>query len=457
MLAFELANRLLSIHYQDLPLDAIKSAKRCIADFAAVAIKGFAADSSRVLRKVFLDGISKEESLVFGTGKKTIAPIAALLNSAAAHAVEMDDFHREAAVHPGVVVVPAALAVGEELGKNGKELILAVTTGYEAMIRIGKACLGTPYDKGFHPTAIFGVFGAAMTAASLYKLSIEQTAIALGIAGSFTGGLLEYKSNGSWTKRLNVGLAVQFGINAARLARQGFTGPLTIFEGKFGFFRAYSTNYNLELFRVPYEKFAIQEVSLKPYASCRFTHSPVDAFLSLLKENEVKIDEILEICVDTHAMAVRATMEPAQRKYRPKTAVDAQFSIPYCLGLAAVMGRISPDYFEPDYLNREDILKVASLVRANISRQYTEVFPGKNAARVTVKTIRGEFSAEVIDAKGDPENPLTEKEFADKFKMLTESVMTPRRAENLLETLYNLEMMRSLQPLQEYLKSPLAG
>lgn len=451
MLALELAHHLRSFSYEDLPLSAVEAAKKCITDFVAIALQGSRADSSKVLREVMMDGTGKNESTILGTGKKSAAPVAALINGTAAHAVEMDDFHREAAVHPGVVVIPAALAVAEELGKSGKDLLFAVIVGYEAMIRIGKASAGTPYERGFHPTSIFGAFGAAMAAAFLYDLTIEQTGIALGIAGSFTGGLLEYKSNGSWTKRLNVGLAAQVGVNAARLARQGFTGPLTILEGRFGFLRAYSNDYDLEPLKRPGEKFAVEEISFKPYASCRFTHSPVDAFLRVIRENGIEISEIEDISVETHAMAVRATMEPAGRKYRPQTAVDAQFSIPYCLGLAAVLGQISPDYFTPDYLHREDILRIASLVKATVNQKYTELFPEKNVARVTVITKHGKFDAEVLDSKGDPENPLTEKELENKFKMLAGGVISPERSKKLFETLSILEALPSLQAFLEHL------
>lgn len=454
MLAYDLARWIKAVKYENIPAETVEAAKKCILDTLAVAVRGGAADSSLVLLECLLPGGGGADgSTAIGKGRKYPASEAALFNGAAAHSVEMDDFHREAAVHPGVVVVPAALAVAEETKAGGRDLIRAVVLGYEAMVRVGRACRGTPYDRGFHPTAICGGFGSAAAAGVLYGLGEDQLAHALGIAGSYTGGLLEYKSNGAWTKRLSAGLAARNGVFAARLAGRGFTGPDTIFEGRFGFLKAYTNSFDTALLEPGVRgRFAIEEVSFKPHSSCRFTHAPIDSLILAVGKNAVAVDEIDEIRVETHDMAIRATMEPAERKYRPQTPVDAQFSIPYCLALAALYGGVLPEYFSDHYLGHDKVLEMAARVSGRSAERFSRLFPAKNGSRVTVLTGRGSFTEEVLDARGDPENPLSLEDLKKKFQLLTLGVLPGDRAEALSDCVLRLEDLPQLAEISQCLR-----
>jgi 2-methylcitrate dehydratase PrpD len=448
-----LSKSLLERCWQTPSEKAIDSGKKCLLDTLGVLIKGRSYSSMSPLNH-FLSGLQdKGPSTAIGFGKLPAAE-AAFYNGTAAHSVEMDDFHRSATVHPGVVVVPAALAVAEEVGASGEEVLKSILGGYEAMVRVGELCSGVPYKKGFHPTSLCGVFGASAASSYLYRLPQETAMMAFGIAGNFASGLLEYKTNGSWTKRLNAGWASKTGIIAAQLANAGFTGPETILEGRFGFLQAFADSFSLEGFEWDRKaKWAIEDISFKPYASCRFTHAPIDAFLKILKENKISPEAIEHIQVRTHEMAVAATLEPKQRKYRPEEPVDAQFSIPYCLALAAQYRSVLPEHFESQYLRQEDILAIAAKVTGTSDPKYTGLFPGQNGSRVKVKIGERLYAEEVLNAKGDPENPLTKSELETKFRKLVEGAISPSQQEDIIHFIWNLEESQDLKPVMDILKS----
>ena len=178
---------------------------------------------------------------LIGVERATSAVWAALANGTAAHAIEMDDVTTESSLHPGVAVIPAALALAEELDSSPTALLEAVVAGYEVTMRVGNALNpASAYARGFHPTGVAGTFGAAMAACRLLGLDVERSTHALGIAGTLTSGSLEYLSDGAWTKRLNPGWAGHAGITAALLARAGFTGPASVFEGRLGVLHAFT-------------------------------------------------------------------------------------------------------------------------------------------------------------------------------------------------------------------------
>jgi len=450
----DFAEQIVNINIDMLSPKTLDAAKKSILDTLGVAIKGSGYESSAVLEKTLALPNDRQISSLIGRGVKSTPLEAALFNGTAAHSVEMDDFHRAAAVHPGVVIIPAALAAAEEIGASGHDLLKAVIVGYEVMVRIGVACSGSPYDRGFHPTSICGAFGAAAAAGALYGLPADRLAQAMGIAGGYTGGLLEYKANGAWTKRLNAGLAAQSGVLAAKLAGNGFTGPESILEGRFGFLKAYADSYDLEALQKPWQaagSWAIEEVTFKPYSSCRFTHAPIDAFDLVLQQNKLSVQDIEQVLVETHQMAIKATMEPAERKYRPVTQVDAQFSIPFCLALLAVKGGVVPDYFTPSFFADEDVLALAAKVSGQSAERYTKMFPKKNGSQVSVLAHGIWYRSEVLDAKGDPENPLSIDELLQKFRLLTADIIESSKLSRLSDLLLNIEKMDNVSKLSDLL------
>lgn len=431
--------------YASLTPFSIERAKASLLDTLGVMFRGSRNESSRVIYSWARQQKVQGKSTVVGAGFKSLSLFAALCNGASGHSVEMDDFHKESVIHPGVVVVPAVFAVGEEMEASGQDCLLAVVLGYEAMIRIGMASLGTQHKMGFHPTGTCGIFGSAAAASRLYGLTGDKLVHALGISGTQAAGLLEYKTSGDWTKRLQAGMASSRGIHCAQLALQGFTGPPTVLEGPYGFLKAFSEKYDADLIdRDLGEKWMIEGISHKPYASCRFSHAPIDAFLHILNRDNVQPEEIEWVTVEASDQAIRSIMYPKERKYNPETVVDAQFSLPYCLAIAGLFRRVTPREFEQECLRDEPVLSFARKVEAYPAETFTKQYPSHMGCRVTVKARGKAFTHEVIDSKGDPEVPLSYQEIEQKFKGLTDGILDISQQEEIIESIGELEHLDSI-------------
>lgn len=443
MVTAQLASFLVNLKFDDLTKKAVEETKNAIIDTLGICIRGSAYDSSKTLLSC-LDTVDiKRESTLWGLKKRASVVEAAFYNSATSHTVEMDDWHREGTVHPGCVVIPATLAVAEEVNATGKDVIVATACGYEVVAKIGMAAQGTQQERGFHPTGTCGVFGATASASKLYKMSEKQVRVAFGIAGSFTGGLLEYQSNGAWTKRLNPANATKAGVFAARLAKAGFFGPETILEGKAGFLQAYSNSFSLDFLKTDTKNgFQIEKVSRKPYPSCRHTHASIDAVFNIKSKNQIDCSKINEIIVESYDRVVEATVKPENRKYRPQTEVDGQFSLPFCLSIALHFGQITPEHFTTPFLSNKSILKTASKVKVRGIKEFNELYPAQNPSRVIIRTDTGEYSDTVYEAKGDPGNPLVSEKIDEKFVMLVSSIFG-----NDVNYHYLLKQLRQLEEI----------
>ncbi len=230
------------LHWDALDESVKARTRELLLDLIGVALAGSRQPSSPPAAEVAWKlGGSAGRATVIGRRQMATAAWAALANGAAAHAVELDDVTTESSLHPGVAVIPPALALAEELDASPRALLEAIVAGYEVTMRVGNALNpASAYARGFHPTGVAGIFGAAMAAGRLLGLGRDALTTALGIAGTMAAGSLEYLSDGAWTKRLNPGWAGHAGITAAYLAQAGFSGPSTVFEGRLGVLHAYS-------------------------------------------------------------------------------------------------------------------------------------------------------------------------------------------------------------------------
>jgi 2-methylcitrate dehydratase PrpD len=448
----ELAEFIKSLDFTKLSSSVIQSTKYCILDSIGTTVAGSVTPASRIVRDVVAGESGKEgESAVIGSGMKVSCVDAALLNSTSAHSIEMDDFHNKGGVHPGVAVIPAALSVAEKQRSSGSELIAAVIVGYEAMCRIGiVTCVGQ-LERGFHPTATCGVFGSAAAAGRLWNLDVPVLANALGIAGSFAGGLREWKATGALTKPLQVGRASQNGVFATILALEGYTGPTTVIEGEMGFCHAYAYGREgslEEAFEGLGKTFEIEHISFKPYASCRHTHPAIDGVLQLKRENSFKMSEIEDILVKISKEMYRGVMWPEERKYKPETLTDAQFSLPFCIAAALSRGNVLLTEFNQESISDPKLLELARRVRAEVSPECEEVYPQllRQIVEITLSDGR-QYVRQVDYCKGEPENPMTKEEFEEKFIRLTSPVIGTSRANRVVEIIHKLEVQEELDEL----------
>jgi 2-methylcitrate dehydratase PrpD len=421
-LTTRLADFVLSCDLAKVPDDVSMRSRMFILDYLGVALTGSASKSSRVIGDVVATQGGKETCTVVGRDYRSSAMLAALVNGTTGHAVEMDDDHRTSVLHPAVAVIPAAMAMAEWTGASGAKFIEGVISGYEIMTRIGDAFLGTMYDEGFHPTGACGVFGAAAAAGRILGLSRDELVTALGIAGTQAAGLEEWKTDGSWIKRLHPGKSAEAGVLAALLAKGGYTGPATILEGPHGFLKAFSFERKWDVNKITDglgEEYRGHGTSFKPFAGCRFFHQVIDATLAIMKDNKLKASDVKGAKVRVYRTAYNTLCTPQERRYRPTAVVDAQFSIPFSVAASIIHGHLLPIHYTEQALSDPAILDLCSRVEGIPDDEYEKGYPARFPTEVTIETTDGRSLKAYRDLpSGDPENPI----YAEKNKFEAEIV-----------------------------------
>lgn len=266
----KLSDFVYNLKFDDLPQDVVEKTKLHILDTLGVALAAESEDFTRIMMEVAKSMKGPAESTVWGSKVRLPAANAALVNGTMAHGLDFDDMHRAASTHLSVFVVPTALAVSETREISGKQTIAAVVAGYEAGARIGLAALGKLLLRGWHPTGVFGAFTSAVVAGKLMGLNVQQTAVAMGIAGSQASGLAQWIEEGSWTKRMHPGWAAHSGIIAALLAAKGYDGPLRILEGSKGLYHSFLHEGHFDLTKLTEglgERWETRQICLKIYPS----------------------------------------------------------------------------------------------------------------------------------------------------------------------------------------------
>ena len=354
-----------------------------------------------------------EEATVIGGGRLA-SPNAALANGVLMHALDFDDTHAEALVHVTTAVLPAALAVAEERDAGGEEFLLALVAGMEVAIRLGLAVRHGFHSHGFHASGVCGAFASTLAAARLMSLDEKTTENALGIAGSFASGSLEFLADGTSTKQIHPGWAAHGGILAARLAAAGATGPATILEGGNGLFRSY-TGQTVDAERITGtlgRTWETGRITIKPYPACQLSHASLDA----LRETGVRADEVESVTLLVPADSVPIVCEPAATKLVPRTAYEAKFSLQWCAATLLVDGRLGIDSFEPGRLARPEVLDLATRI-AYLSDD-TGLAAAAAGGKAEVRLRNGSTrNGEVSVSRGGPERPLTLDQLMEKFRL----------------------------------------
>ena len=442
-----LSERYSRLEFQNLPETALQKAKECILDHLSCAYSGLSFKSSQIVHQFAMENYAPGKCTVIGERKKLVPAGACLANSTTGHAPELDDTSNEAVLHVGVIVIPVALAMAEHLGLGGRDFLKSIIIGYDTDIKLGKAANpSTLLARGFHPTSLCGSFGAAMTAARLMGLNLEQTVNALGIVGSFTSGNLECYSDGTLTKRLNPGVASSAGVIAAELARKGYTGPKSILEGQRGFFHSYCENPQpgeLDEFN----GLEIERISFKPHACCRYNQAPIDAVLEIRKKNKMDYSEIQSVMIELPKTGYEIVGRPAEIKFHPQNVVDGQFSAPYGVAIACIEGKASLEEFTEEAIRRPDVAEFMKKISVQHDPALDKHLPNQFTARVSITMAdQKTYSQEILYAKGDPQNPLTWGELLDKFNSLVPSSVLSRSVrEQIVEKIKELENLKAIK------------
>jgi 2-methylcitrate dehydratase PrpD len=419
-----------SLRWADVPPRARTRSRELLLDLLGVTVRGSASPSTAPLL-AYVQTLPPGRASLLGQGGRTAAPWAALVNGTAAHSTEMDDVARESSLHPGVAVIPAALALAEEREADLSALLTAIVVGYEVAMRVGEALdPAATYRRGFHPTSVAGVFGATAAAASLRGLDATTLTHAFGIAGTLAAGSLEYLSDGSWTKRLNPGWAGHAGIVAASLAEFGFSGPATVFEGRFGLLQTHSGGGDAAaLVKDLGRELRVSRVTLKPYGCCRYNHGLIDGVLAIMRDERPRIDEIEWIRLGVLSAGAGLVADPIEEKRSPRNVVDAQFSAPFAAAVAIVHGAAGLEQYVQRNVDDPTIRSLMARTECFRDEELDRVYPATWPAIVEVGLRSGRIVRRTIEhATGEPENPLSRTQLRERFASLVATTLDPAAA-----------------------------
>ena len=439
ILSSSYADFILDTHYDQLKAELVSQAKKLILDLIGVSLAGYKLMEFPRMMVSYLENLGgTPEATILQTKKKFPAIHAALANASCAHAIDMDDGHRFGALHPGTVIIPAALAGAELSGASTKELIAGVVTGYEIMIRLGSAINPSSLNRGFHATGIIGPFGAAAATARMMKLSREEIIGALGLAGLQGAGLLQVSHDveGVKVKPINPGKAAMAGLFSCILAQRGAKGPRNIFEGEDGFFKAFTDEVKMDLLtRGLGKEFEICNAYVKFYAACRHVHAPIDAAFNALSKCHLDLSEISKICVETYPTAIRIAGIT-----NVTTPSAARFSIPFSVALALFKKDAGADRYSEENIQDESIQRLSKKVELSIGTKWEKLYPSKRGATVRIfDNHHREWYAEVELAKGDPENPASLEEIYEKFRTNATLLISEQDTKKLGDAILDLE------------------
>jgi len=437
----ELSAFVASTRLDALPLEVVARARLLVLDLAGNAVRARhdAESTPALLAAVTALGLAGGDSRVFADSATYSPAGAALVNATLAHSLDFDDTHAAAVVHPGSPVIPAALAAAGMVGASGAEAMAGIVAGYEVALRLALALpAGAHYDRGFHPSATCGAFGAAAAAGRVFGLDAAGIASALGIALSQSAGSLQFLANGAWTKRFQVGWSSMAGLVAATLAREGFMGAVDPIEGRHGFLRTYAPSPVPErvvqdLGRV----FELMATGVKPYPSCRWGHAGIDAALALHRELGLRPEEIEGATLGVSRAGLLLVGEPASRKADPQNIVDGQFSGPFVIAAALATGRMDWDSYKG--LHDPAIRRLLPTITCENDPAIEAEFPANMSGKLTLRA-RGEvFTRTVIVPQGEPSNFPSAAELRTKFDRLAEAVLGVQEAAALADEVLRLD------------------
>ncbi len=430
-----LAEYAAALRYEEIPPEVLQRAKDCIADTIATILFGAQFPWSQMIiaqaRRMGTGG----KCAILGTKDQVCAPAAALAHGAMTHAFEQDNLTSpDSGAHPGAALVSSGLAVAQERGSSGRELLTAFVAGAEVMIRVGRATKRTNEARGFHAPGTLNPFGAAVASAKLMQFDAAKMANALGIAGSTSAGLLEFahSGDGAMVKRLHLGRASEGGVLAASLAADGFTGPTTVLEGSSGFLKAFcNQNDPAELTRALGETYLTQTILMKRFACHITAHTPVEAILDLREQHKISGADVVSVEITGSRRMATVNNIPA-----PPDILIAQFSVPFCVALALYRNALDPYSFSEAAVHDPSIAAMAQRIKITAASGQDD---DDVASTVTLNLKDGrKLTQHISEFLGTPARPLTGPEMRRKFLLLTQKSPT-RQMERIYDRIERLE------------------
>lgn len=451
--AAALLSRLQSLTIDALPAKVVADARWCLLDSIGCGLFGSQQDWSRIIADEMLAEGARGVASLFARPETLAAPAAALCNGTATHGFELDDLLDEAIVHPGAVIVPAALAAAEAVDAPGARLVLGVIAGYETMNRIGLAVGLEPAHRGHHKTAVCGPVAAAVAAGVVMNLSFEHLVAAVGLACSTASGTKSFAAGtgGGMMKRMHAGRAAESGVRMAQLAARGFTAPPTALDGRFGLLEVFGgAGARPELLASGLgARWAVEEVFVKVFPCCSWIQASVQQLMALRGSRPLAPADVAAVRVGVSAYAIRSNGEVA-----PPDTMGAQYSIPYCAALALTGDPRDPANYRADAIDDRARRDLARRVELVVDPGMEAAYPKHYGARVELQLAGGDRRESVVlDPHGMPADPVSETERVEKFARLAGAVKPAATVETLTQLVRGAEQLRSVRELTALLRA----
>jgi 2-methylcitrate dehydratase PrpD len=430
-----------TLEYDRIPAEVAEAAKLHLLDTIGCGLAAHALGIATEGRSAMGELGGEPQASVIGLERALPAPNAAFANAMFCHGLDFDDTHSESIAHVSVVVCPAAVAAAEAHGADGRELLTAIVAGNEVVTRVGMAASGAFHARGFHPTAICGIFGGVAAASRIADASAATTASALGIAGSFAGGLFAYLDDATPTKPLHPAWAAHGALLASRLAALGAEGPPGVLEGRFGVYHAFvgaakgEVEIDAQLEDLG-RRWETPRIAFKPYPACHFIHGSLGATATLAER--VRPDEIEDVLVWIPAAGVSLVLEPAASKLAPRSEYEAKFSLQYSTAAMLVHGQVGVQTYTDEAIADSDVLALAAKVRYE-TREY-DSYPAAFPGGVRITTVDGRtLEADFPHQRGAPDNAMPADEVTAKFRRNASLALGDTAVESLEEAVLSLE------------------
>ena len=446
--AYALARNVANIGYEDLPPEVVETTKMSVLDTlgAVVAASGTVPGIAEMVDLARETG-GREESTIAGFGGRVPALMAAFVNGAMGHAIDYDDLHHGAMVHPSSPAVTAGFAVAERIGSvAGRDFIAAVALGNDLACRLG---MSVPLRGTWHPTTVFGVFGAAATSGKLLGLDEERMVDALGIAFCHAAGTMELREGvGSNLGGMRDAFPAKGGVLSALMVQKGIIGIKNIFEGGAGFFPVYfNGEYDREIITSELGKrFEGANVGFKPWPFCGTTHIYIDATLQIVSEHNILPEDIEEITATVGDFAQKLFV-PLEGRRRPTTTLDAKYSIPFTVGTAAVRRKVVIKDFLPEGIKDPAALKMAQKVVPRYDPAFTTV-KGRPPGEIEIRTKQGKVYQKRLEVPyGHHTKPLGRPDIVNKFRdcaLYSVNPLPPENVDRVIELTSRLESLKDV-------------
>ncbi|MBZ5638735.1 MAG: MmgE/PrpD family protein [Acidobacteriia bacterium] len=439
------------LRFEQLSTDAVHQAKRFLLDSLGCALGGYLQHDVRIALEVLGENAGKGPATVIGTGGKTDPVTASLLNSLMIRVMDYNDIYwKQDPSHPSDII-PAALALGQRAGRGGRDLIVGIVLGHEFEQRLCEAAFPGIRERGWHHATLTAL-ASPIVAARMLGLDAARIQHAIGISGCrhFTLGAAVA---GKLTMMKNTvdPMATQSGVLAALLAEKGYTGPEHVIDGKEGMVHCLGPQWKLEILVDGLgESWRITRCGMKAYPTEALTHTPISAVLDIVRENDLAPDRIAKVHIRSLARAADILSDPS--KYDPRTKETADHSLPYVVAAAIADRQVTPAQFTDAKIMDPTIRAQLPKVEVVADPEIEKVFPALQRVVVKITTTEGgEFSKQVDYPKGDPRNPLSDREIEEKFEALAGPVLTPARQAKVREAIWGLDRLGSIDGLLDLL------